>query len=363
MITTIMRTRFILLHLAVLATWPLFAQFASPFTSTNYQAVVRNANGDPLPYQTVGIKFLISWGLAVAYEETQTVTTDGQGVLTTRIGEGEYTGIGAFGSFEDIQWFGAAMFGLGVEMDITGGTNYVPVGGADLKCVPFAALSRQAMMLADSTWVVISSPWQSEQVVYTRPPYRVGIGTSLPANKLDVAGGAVVGEGFAGTAAAPANGLLVEGSVGIGTTNTEGFSLLCNGSAAKPGGGSWSTASDQRLKRDIAPLQGSLDLLLRLRGVSYVYKDPASIHELGGTRIGFIAQEVEPVLPDWVEEVDGYKRLTIRGFEALAVEALRELDEENRVLRAELEALRMQQADLLQRLERVEVLLTPSADR
>ncbi len=58
-----------------------------------------------------------------------------------------------------------------------------------------------------------------------------------------------------------------------------------------------------------------------------------------------------------------YKRLTIRGFEALAVEALRELDEENRVLRAELEALRMQQADLLQRLERVEALLTPSADR
>lgn len=360
-----MRTRFLLLHLVLLATWPLFAQPTMPFTSTNYQAVVRNANGDPLPYQTVGIKFLINWGLAIAYEETQTVTTDGQGVLSTRIGEGVPTGNSAFGSFEDIRWFGATMFGLNVEMDITGGTNYLTVGGSELKCVPFAALSRQALMLADSTWVVIhgTSSAQPEPVVYTRPPYRVGIGTNVPANKLDVAGGAVVGQGFAATATAPVNGLLVEGSLGIGTTNTEGFSLLCNGTAAKPGGGSWSTASDRRLKRDIAPLQGSLDLLLRLRGVTYAYNDPASIHELGGTRIGFIAQEVEPVLPDWVEEVDGYKRLTIRGFEALAVEALRELDAENRALRAELEALRAQQAGLVQRMERIEAVLAPSAGR
>jgi hypothetical protein len=39
-----------------------------------------------------------------------------------------------------------------------------------------------------------------------------------------------------------------------------------------------------------------------------------------------IAQEVEKVFPDWVETgPDGMKRLSIRGFEALAVEALRDL--------------------------------------
>ena len=38
---------------------------------------------------------------------------------------------------------------------------------------------------------------------------------------------------------------------------------------------------------------------------------------------------VEQVLPDWVDEgPDGYKRLTVRGFEALAVEALREVVQE-----------------------------------
>jgi hypothetical protein len=42
-----------------------------------------------------------------------------------------------------------------------------------------------------------------------------------------------------------------------------------------------------------------------------------------------IAQEVEQLFPQWVDEgADGFKRLTLRGFEALVVEALRELREE-----------------------------------
>lgn len=49
----------------------------------------------------------------------------------------------------------------------------------------------------------------------------VGIGTTSPNNKLDVNGSAVIGETYAGTNAAPANGLLVEGEVGIGDTNPD----------------------------------------------------------------------------------------------------------------------------------------------
>ena len=48
----------------------------------------------------------------------------------------------------------------------------------------------------------------------------MGIGV-VPVNKLDVDGAAVIGSGasYAGSATAPSNGLLVEGSVGIGTTS------------------------------------------------------------------------------------------------------------------------------------------------
>jgi len=118
------------------------------------------------------------------------------------------------------------------------------------------------------------------------------------------------------------------GSVGIGTISPA-FLLHVNGSAGKPGGGSWSNASDRRLKKNIQDIDGALDSLLKLRGVTFEYIDAKSINELEGERIGVIAQEVQQVFPDWIgERDDGYKTVTFRGFEAMTVEALRELRNE-----------------------------------
>lgn len=50
----------------------------------------------------------------------------------------------------------------------------------------------------------------------------VGIGTSTPANRLDVEGGMAIGSTYSGTSTAPTNGLLVEGQTRIGTNS---FSL------------------------------------------------------------------------------------------------------------------------------------------
>jgi hypothetical protein len=96
-----------------------------------------------------------------------------------------------------------------------------------------------------------------------------------------------------------------------------------------------------RLKKDIRPLEQALARLLQLLGVTYEYKDPAPIHELPGQQTGLIAQEVEKVFPDWVETGrDGMRRLSVRGFEALTVEALRELrDEKDTQIRARDERL------------------------
>jgi len=128
------------------------------------------------------------------------------------------------------------------------------------------------------------------------------------------------------------------GEVGIGTTSPA-FLLHVDGSAGKPGGGSWSVASDARLKKNVEPLGGALDRLLSLRGVTYEYIDAAKCNELPGRQIGMIAQEVERVFPDWVETAnDGYKRLAFRGFEALTVEALRELAAQKDAQIAALEA-------------------------
>ena len=147
-------------------------------------------------------------------------------------------------------------------------------------------------------------------------------------------------------AAGPGGGdvIVSSGNVGISTSTPE-FLLHVNGTAGKPGGGSWATASDARLKKNIVDLDGALESLLSLRGVEFEYINPETINEPRGRRIGMIAQEVEQVFPNWVTEgPDGYKRLAFSGFEALTVEAFRDLrdekDAEIATLRAEVDDLK-----------------------
>jgi len=127
------------------------------------------------------------------------------------------------------------------------------------------------------------------------------------------------------------------GRVGIGTTSPS-FLLHVNGSAGKPGGGSWSVASDARLKKNVRRLDGALDSMLALEGVTFEYVDAGAIGELDGERMGLVAQDVERVFPDWIEDGDdGFKRMTVRGFEAVVIEAVRELRAEKDAQVADLE--------------------------
>jgi hypothetical protein len=199
----------------------------------------------------------------------------------------------------------------------------------------------------------------------------VGMGTASPGAGLHVHNDTMItGDLFRVSSGIfpTTNRLIVEGdgSVGINTDNPGSFTLAVNGSAAKPGGGSWSNFSDVRLKKNIDELSNSLDKLLALRGVTFEYKDPTSRLALPGRQIGMIAQDVEKVFPEWVDEdAEGYKYVTVRGLEALVVEALRELktekDTEMQTLRTEKDAqITAQQkeiTDLHRRLEAIEALL------
>lgn len=149
----------------------------------------------------------------------------------------------------------------------------------------------------------------------------------------------------------------------IGTEDANGsnyqdrFFFRSDGVAAKPGGGSWAAISDRRTKRDIEPLQGALERLLELRGTTFFYKEPEKYGGTAEKQIGFVAQEVEQVFPQWVHQLhDGTKFVSITGFEALTVESLRELTDRNA-------ALEKQNAALIERLARIErqLGLAPSA--
>jgi hypothetical protein len=84
--------------------------------------------------------------------------------------------------------------------------------------------------------------------------------------------------------------------------------------------------SDEELKQNIQPLPTMSDRLLQLQGVEYEWQAPEQQANLTGTQIGLIAQAVESVFPEWVgTDANGFKMLSISGFEALAIESLREL--------------------------------------
>lgn len=138
------------------------------------------------------------------------------------------------------------------------------------------------------------------------------------------------------------------------TSGTERFRFQSDGIALKPGGGAWGVLSDPRAKHDIAPLAGTLDKLMSLRGYSFLYNDDRIASGLAhpGTQIGLMADEVARVFPDWVStDATGTRYVTERATTALMVEALRDLRAEKD---KELEDLRQQNLDLQRRLEALE---------
>jgi hypothetical protein len=126
------------------------------------------------------------------------------------------------------------------------------------------------------------------------------------------------------------------GNVGIGT-RTPGFLLEVNGAAGKPGGGSWSTASDERLKDVEGPFERSLEALENLKPVAFQYKEdnPQGLPS-DESYIGLIAQAVKQTIPEAVTRDDaGYLHLNNDPIIWTMLNAINELREQNEELQAE----------------------------
>ena len=93
-------------------------------------------------------------------------------------------------------------------------------------------------------------------------------------------------------------------------------------------------SSDIRLKENIKPLEGTLEKIDSIRGVTYDWKELTEeerkkVHSHTGSDIGVIAQEVEKVFPDLVEDrPHGYKAVNYEKLSAVLLSAVKELKQE-----------------------------------
>ena len=73
--------------------------------------------------------------------------------------------------------------------------------------------------------------------------------------------------------------------------------IIITGTAQKPGGGSWDTWSDARVKKDVVTFRKGLAELLKIRPVNYKFNGLGGTSDNGKEYVGVIAQELEKVLP------------------------------------------------------------------
>jgi hypothetical protein len=169
----------------------------------------------------------------------------------------------------------------------------------------------------------------------------VGIGTASPIHKLDVAGNMTVGTGFNTSVTVPVNGLLVQGNVGIGTQTPDQL-LTVNGAASKPGGGSWSVFSDERLKRINGKFNTGLSAVMQLQPLRYEYRrNNAMAIKMEGEQIGFSAQEVQKLIPQAVVTNDqGYLLVNNDPIMWTMLNAIKEQQAQIEALKKEVQQLK-----------------------
>jgi hypothetical protein len=146
------------------------------------------------------------------------------------------------------------------------------------------------------------------------------------------------------------------GDVGIGTLAPGGQFELSLNEGRKPTSNTWTIPSDARLKEVHGTYQKGLSEIRQLRTVRYHYKntdkktfDPKVLSK---EAFGFLAQEVQPLFPEAVgTDADGYLNFDLHPILIASINALQELDAQNKKLQQENQVLKSQLAAQQQKLD------------
>jgi hypothetical protein len=147
--------------------------------------------------------------------------------------------------------------------------------------------------------------------------------------------------------------------IGIGT-NAPNAKLTVNGTASKPGGGSWATFSDARLKKDVTPFSDGLSTLLKIKPVNFKYNELTD-HKSEEKYVGVLAQELKEVAPFMVsvsssdKRSDDYLMVDPSAFTYILINSVKEQQ-------AQMDELIKQKNEevgkLMERIEKLELLMS-----
>ena len=182
-------------------------------------------------------------------------------------------------------------------------------------------------------------------------------------NSLQVGSSAIVNFGsVTGSNISWPSGMSMSGMTGLSSTGTISALTLSGTNLSVTNCGSCS--SDARFKKEIQPLQSSLEKLMRVEGVTYLF-DQENFPEKGFSsdlQIGFIAQDLAEIFPELVTTLDdGYLSVYYSKMAPILVEAVKEQQaiieaqrNELDAMKAEMQAVSSAYGSLVERLERLE---------
>ena len=161
--------------LLALLSWLSISQlFAQAPQKMTYQAVIRNSSNTLVANTSVSMRLSImkdSPSGTIVYSETQTATTNANGLVTAAIGAGTVIS----GTFSSIDW-GNGSFYIQSETDPAGGSNYSITAVTQLLSVPYALYAGKCgpsgqnsgdMQYWDGTqWVVVPAGTNGQTLTF-----------------------------------------------------------------------------------------------------------------------------------------------------------------------------------------------------
>ena len=132
---------------------PALALFSQSPVTFNYQALLRDTDGDPRVNTSVSLEIEVHQGTitgAVVYSETHNTNTDGFGIVNLALGSVNP------GSFETIDWSAGPYF---VEVSVDG----TSMGTSELLAVPYAMHAAFAQTVAMAVVNAAPAGWDKNE--------------------------------------------------------------------------------------------------------------------------------------------------------------------------------------------------------